>query len=733
MSTPAIQAGRGAKQFHGGRNMIGAPAPVTIRPGQTANIRPAGAQMPNQSSNNAVSPPRQLQAMDYKSAVSSAKLPGGLRPTAHSALFLSQQGQSSGTIQDFNLPSVDLMDNDAYDTYGDGEYGSHTQDIANRRLVWGPRQHDLMLQGMMELEAEQEDTAMDRQNQSSGDRMRQSTQHQEDDIQEEDGGTFEDAGEEKNTAEKEVSSDFDMEVRELLSAVDDIIEISGKGGEVATETLYLNSKVFAEGIRSLQNNSLVIHTVDLRVSLAYLERWVEITIHQLLGVKVASICQLDPYCFHVTVDSRKSRAHIFANSPLRMGNKMVFPLPWDTKFSTRDLKSRAVPVWLELSNVHPGLMNFGLNMLRKIGPIIYAAKNVETQRVNIIRGCVLMDLSKPLPEFVPIAVLERPQKLMKQKIRYLRLPDACFSCRQRGHLARPCPLNQHREENVEDGLGTNTGRRPTDAGNLANGILQDDFRTVRRKGKPRFQAPEIKKSMRVDNRYGILAEPVEEPNAVPPVEEETWEIRTKSAMTSDPTARKGTEGNHVSSLSEEEANEGARRRVQNMVIMEVVDLTKPKESTKSGKETGSKMVGSKHQQEDRDRRLSSAGAIAPTDSEGRKKLRNVCSWNINGTASDLRGRTIRSRIHHEYKDVDIFALQELKTQEWELENTLELMVPGSRRVVDFKENGWGGSALVLKPSITTGGWDERQWTRYMGKDQYLQRGGPDSKRVCTKF
>ncbi|KAL3680070.1 hypothetical protein R1sor_023026 [Riccia sorocarpa] len=66
---------------------------------------------------------------------------------------------------------------------------------------------------------------------------------------------------------------------------------------------------------------------------------------------------------------------------------MVFPLPSDTRFSTKDFKSRAVPVWLELSDVHPRLMTFGLKMLRKIGPIIYAPKNIETQRIIIIRGC----------------------------------------------------------------------------------------------------------------------------------------------------------------------------------------------------------------------------------------------------------------------------------------------------------------------------------------------------------
>ncbi|KAL3681013.1 hypothetical protein R1sor_023969 [Riccia sorocarpa] len=70
----------------------------------------------------------------------------------------------------------------------------------------------------------------------------------------------------------------------------------------------------------------------------------------------------------------------------------------------------------------------------------------ETQRINVIRSCMLMDLNKSLPEFIPIAVPEAHDKVMKQRIRYLRLPDACFNCRQRDHFVRSCPLEPNRRE-----------------------------------------------------------------------------------------------------------------------------------------------------------------------------------------------------------------------------------------------------------------------------------------------
>ncbi|KAL3690555.1 hypothetical protein R1sor_016864 [Riccia sorocarpa] len=76
-----------------------------------------------------------------------------------------------------------------------------------------------------------------------------------------------------------------------------------------------------------------------------------------------------------------------------------------------------------------------------------------------------------------------------------------------------------------------------------------------------------------------------------------------------------------------------------------------------------------------------------------------CSWNLNGTAGELRGRTIHNRIRSKYKQVEIFAFQELKTKEFELENTLKLIAEGGQVVVDYRSDGWSGAALVLKPSI----------------------------------
>ncbi|KAL3682542.1 hypothetical protein R1sor_000564 [Riccia sorocarpa] len=654
MGTPILSAGRGAKVYQGTRGAIGAHNVQPVRPGQTANLRPA----PNLSSlqRGEASPPR--LPMDYRAAVSPAKLAGALN-------MIGQSNFGGGTGGDPNssypIGNINYMDNDACDNYDGDDSGTEDEDedldtemetTTNAQQPNGisgtpPDEDSYSPSGKGKGPASLTDIPERTENGSE-------SGEDEEDAQEESyierHRAWVDVLDEnlqrtrKNPADKTASGDFELEISELLTAVEDIIETSSHEGKVATETLYLDSKLFAEGIRQLQNNSLIIHTVDLRVTMAYFEKWTEQTIHQLLGVNIVSICQLDPFCFHIVVDSGKAKAHIFANSPLKMGTKMVFPLPWDTRFSTRDLKSRAVPVWLELFDVHPGLLKFGINMLMKIGPIIYAAKNTETQRINIVRGCVLMDLSKPLPEFIPIAVPEAPDRVMKQRIEYLRLPDACFNCRQRGHFARACPLDPTRR-NQQNREVESPPQRSDDKGDRGSAGKQggakhtleteaprdkqpgegsEVFRIVKRKGKPKYQTPEIKKSMKVDNRYGILEEPEEALEVQPENKDRKTEVKSRKVASTDNESHGSGSGNGGSSSSGQTATKnGSTVASSRTLLREIIDLTKQQDTTGTKEDGGTKLAGAKHQQDDREKRLSSVGAITPEDTDGHKKMKNL--------------------------------------------------------------------------------------------------------------
>ncbi|KAL3678153.1 hypothetical protein R1sor_021109 [Riccia sorocarpa] len=150
--------------------------------------------------------------------------------------------------------------------------------------------------------------------------------------------------------------------------------------------------------------------------------------------------------------------------------------------------------------------------------------------------------------------------------------------------------------------------------------------------------------------------------------------------------------NGASSSSIPHGNQGtqAGKPMSNLILREVEDA-----SARDGRST---LTGAKHQQDERERRLSSAGAITPTDSSGRKKLRNEGDLTPNAGSGPAAGPKISPRNDSTSK-VGQKTPQELKTQEFSLEKTLSLVSDGGRIIVDYRPDGWGGSALVIKPKF----------------------------------
>ncbi|KAL3692256.1 hypothetical protein R1sor_005907 [Riccia sorocarpa] len=609
----ASTSAKSGKVYQGGNPPSGSPNPQGVKQGQTASIRPAGMTSVGQPPVGSTT----SQGMDYRQAVSPVKPAGGLYTVSHQNQLSSH---STGLLHNYQLGNISYIDPNAYSDYDDAFLDGQTQDVANRRLEWYHQAGAGATPSAGLMDFDGSDSPLDhlqgtRQQQQTGlaashDRNDQNAEEEVEadpapgyehlpNIPEADesesGGEEEETDDtsyidrnqawihvldenlqkhRKNPAEKTVEADFEMDMGELLTAVDDIIETSNHDGNIPTDTLFLDTKLHNKG----------------------------------------------PYIRQLTIENGDKDGISASVGYMR--------------FTTRDLKSRAVPVWLELYDVHPGLMKFGINMLRKTGPIIYAAKNAETQRINIIRGCVLMDLSKPLPEFIPISVQEAPDKVMKQHIRYLRLPDACFNCRQRGHFARACPLENARRGPNATGGGNNRheqnaggvrteiqrdGGQEGGKGNQGTGTVgaqsaevgQGEFTAVRRRTKPRFQTPETKKTLKVDNRYGVLKDPIDTTTGEAGQEEIKRDVRPKPADAKDKEIPYANNQKPKSSSSNKIGNkQGQPPEVSDMLIREVVDLTEGKPEKEAQNGIPPRTAGTKYQPEDRDRRLSSTGAIA---------------------------------------------------------------------------------------------------------------------------
>ncbi|KAL3686351.1 hypothetical protein R1sor_008925 [Riccia sorocarpa] len=126
----------------------------------------------------------------------------------------------------------------------------------------------------------------------------------------------------------------------------------------------VNLQFLVSTTRHLQTTSILIYTMELKVSYRYVQQWAEATFRQALGVNITSICLLSRNCFHVCFDSEVSR-HVFANAPYYMGDPMVYVLPWDPRFNPNGLRTRAIPIWVELLDVPPNCASYGLAMEEK--------------------------------------------------------------------------------------------------------------------------------------------------------------------------------------------------------------------------------------------------------------------------------------------------------------------------------------------------------------------------------
>ncbi|KAL3689701.1 hypothetical protein R1sor_016010 [Riccia sorocarpa] len=320
------------------------------------------------------------------------------------------------------------------------------------------------------------------------------------------------------------------------------------------------------------------------------------------------------------VSSGVERNHIFANSPLPMGNAMVFPLPWDSGFSTKDLKTRAVPVWVELHNVRIQNLELGIEMLKKVGPVLYATKNAESMRTTLIKGCVLVDLSKPLVEVIRMAIPKAPTKIWRQRVYYPRLPDACFVCRQRGHIARHCPITraaappqeagepqaQNRQQRPQVPLGRAGGQtvrevrivdNAQDRGRGRNRSVVDDegFTQIRRRrsrSRPKYRDPEGLFNKPVDNRFMVLQNREEEDDDM---EVEKSKNTTKSAHT--------VEEQNVQANTNQRQPPGSLFGQGGFI------------------QTTNKIGGRKHDTDPRERRESTAIGVRESIAEFRKKMK----------------------------------------------------------------------------------------------------------------
>ncbi|KAL3691827.1 hypothetical protein R1sor_005478 [Riccia sorocarpa] len=217
-----------------------------------------------------------------------------------------------------------------------------------------------------------------------------------------------------------------------------------------------------------EDYGIVFCTVDMSPSRDLFTQWLYQEVKNKTAVQTTHVKVLAPKHYLVLTRTTEDRDLVLAGGPYYMKRRMVYTTPWCPGFDTSKIISKQMACWLDLVNVDHCLEGEAENLLSSIGKVLQTAGKTEEgdSKFQNIRGCVLMDMSKPLPTVLRLKLNGVSRRI---SIKYDTLPDACYICQERGHFARSCPQKNQSVNGA--GGGGNAEPNP------------DEFITVGAKGR----------------------------------------------------------------------------------------------------------------------------------------------------------------------------------------------------------------------------------------------------------
>ncbi|KAL3697085.1 hypothetical protein R1sor_011161 [Riccia sorocarpa] len=244
--------------------------------------------------------------------------------------------------------------------------------------------------------------------------------------------------------------DVMREVSAAYAKIPDKPEVAPEHEVVVEHTFDFDAQLrFQERKRRLEDCGVVFCTVDLSPSRDTFLQWIYREVENKAAVQSTHVKVLAP-SYLVLMRSMQDRNAILAGGPYYMRRRMVYIVPWEPRYDTKKTLAKKMACWLDLLDVDPMLEGEGENLLASLGNVLRTAGISENEggKFQNVRGCILMDMTKPLPTVLNVKLNRVVKKI---HIRYDVLPDACFNCYERGHFARICPKGKPNDKEEEPG------------------------------------------------------------------------------------------------------------------------------------------------------------------------------------------------------------------------------------------------------------------------------------------
>lgn len=127
------------------------------------------------------------------------------------------------------------------------------------------------------------------------------------------------------------------------------------------------------------------------------------------------------------LEKAEDRAKIIAETPLYMQGRMILAIPWEPSFDLKTTRTTAAPVWVDLMTLNPVFEDDVKDLLHLVGKVVYPTTKYSRSKYSNLRGCVEVDLTQPLAEFVIVSVPGIGN--FKTDVEFRTLSDACFFCK----------------------------------------------------------------------------------------------------------------------------------------------------------------------------------------------------------------------------------------------------------------------------------------------------------------
>ncbi|KAL3681750.1 hypothetical protein R1sor_024706 [Riccia sorocarpa] len=169
--------------------------------------------------------------------------------------------------------------------------------------------------------------------------------------------------------------------------------------------------------RRLEERGVVFCTIDISPSRDAFCTWLQQEVVEKTVVQIKHVRILAARHYLVTLYNIHDRDTVLAGGPYYLRRRMVYTTPWEPGFDTSKVLAKNMACWLDLVDVDPLLEGESLNLLQTLGDVIQSAGTTERfeSKFANVRGCVLMDMTQPLPTILTMMILERTQWLHRRE------------------------------------------------------------------------------------------------------------------------------------------------------------------------------------------------------------------------------------------------------------------------------------------------------------------------------